>query len=151
MLGVCSGSVVLGFQRPGRFQRESRGSESHQVACTSMCKAGEETECNQNHGRVCARVFVMPLNVLSFLLFRIQCRGHHLSAAFVPPVLLTQAETLALGEYGNYKTIPEIHNHNHHSWVFFRVLERKPIQNPESGREEMGKSSHLVQRHVCKM
>lgn len=37
----------------------------------------------------------------------------------MPPVLLTQAETLALGEYGNYKTIPEIHKHNLHPRGFF--------------------------------
>lgn len=37
--------------------------------------------------------------------------------------------------------------------IIFRVLETKPVQDPESGRKEteMGESSCLLQRHVTKM
>lgn len=98
----------------------------------------------------------MPLNELSSFLFRTQCQIHYLKCSFrssVLPVLLTQAErhlhwgsTEMTRQFQKYLCTTSTH-------FFFRVLETKPVQDPESGREEteMGESSCLVQRHVPKM
>lgn len=140
---------VSGFQRPGRIQRESRASESLQVACARQEEKLRATKATKS---LC-KMFVMPLEVLSSLL-----SGYH--ARDTPEMQLSccqccnsGSETLALGEFRNDKTIPEIHKHNLHSEVSLEFLEEKPVQNPGPGREEleMGKNSCLVPRHVCKM
>lgn len=122
MLGVCSRSVGSAFQRPGRFQRESRVSESHQGARTSMCKAGGEAESNQNHGRICARVFVMPLNVLSSLPSLDTMPGTSPEVQLLCCQLrLRDTCTMEItGQFQKY-----ISTTFTHGFFFFRVLERK--------------------------